>query len=71
MAQYNDAKADWISAAGSMGKLPRDGTVLGVQVPAGTSFNDFMARGLKGAQSNVTPPNAAPGTMPRYMSYGQ
>ncbi|RKE36635.1 hypothetical protein B0G76_2837 [Paraburkholderia sp. BL23I1N1] len=71
MAQYNDAKADWISAAGSMGKLPRDGNVLGVQVPAGTSFNDFMARGLKGATSNVTPPNAAPGAMPRYMSYGQ
>lgn len=70
MGVYNDAKADWISAAGSMGKLPRDGTVLGVQVPAGTSFNDFMARGLAGAQSNVTPPNAAPGTMPRYMQYG-
>jgi hypothetical protein len=71
MAQYNDAKADWISAAGSMGKLPRDGSVLGVQVPAGTSFNDFMARGIGGAQSNVTPPTAAPGAMPRYMQYGQ
>ncbi|MGF6643110.1 hypothetical protein [Paraburkholderia sp. GAS82] len=71
IAQYNDAKADWISAAGSMGKLPRDGTVLGVQVPAGTSFNDFMARGLANAQGNVTPPNAPPGALPRYMQYGQ
>lgn len=71
IAQYNDAKADWISAAGSMGKLPRDGTVLGVQVPAGTSFNDFMARGLANAQGNVTPPNAPPGPVPRYMQYGQ
>ncbi|MEZ7524004.1 hypothetical protein [Burkholderia vietnamiensis] len=70
MAVYNDAKADWISAAGTMGRLPRDGTILGVQVPAGTSFNDFMARGVGGAQTNVTPPNAAPGTMPRYMQYG-
>jgi hypothetical protein len=71
IAQYNDAKADWISAAGSMGKLPRDGNVLGVQVPAGTSFNDFMARGLPNAQGNVTPPSAPPGPVPRYMSYGQ
>ncbi|PTB28838.1 hypothetical protein C9I56_11145 [Paraburkholderia caribensis] len=70
MGVYNDAKADWISAAGSMGKLPRDGNVLGVQVPAGTSFNEYMARGVGGAQTNVTPPNSAPGTMPRYMQYG-
>ncbi|VVE59456.1 hypothetical protein PIN31009_05539 [Pandoraea iniqua] len=70
MAVVNDAKADWISGAGTMGRMPRDANVLGVLVPAGTSFNDFMARGLKGAQLNVTPPNAAPGTMPRYMQYG-
>jgi hypothetical protein len=70
MAVYNDAKADWISAAGSMGRLPRDGNILGVQVPAGTSFNEFMARGLAGAQPNVTAPTAAPGAMPRYMQYG-
>lgn len=71
MAVYNDAKADWISAAGSMGRLPRDGNILGVQVPAGTSFNDFMARGIGGAKTNVTAPTAAPGAMPRYMQYGQ
>ena len=72
MAVYQDARADWVSQVGSLGRAPQDITVQGVKVPKGTMFNDYMLRGAPKAMPSVTPPNAAPGQdLPSYMSYGQ
>lgn len=72
MAVYQDAKSDWMSNVGSMGKAPHDISVQGVIVPQGTTFNDYMKRGAPNAVPAVTPPSAGPGQdVPAYMKYGQ
>lgn len=66
VAQRENARADWISEYGSVGTSKKDGEVQGIQVPAGTSFNDFVKRGLKVGQPQV--PAAQPASaQPRYM----
>jgi hypothetical protein len=71
VALRENAKADWISEVGSTGKAPRDIEVSGIQVPAGTGFNDFLRRGLK--PQNITNPQAEPqggaqpAATPRYL----
>lgn len=40
-AVTNDAKAEWVAQVKSLRNAPGDVTVLGVRVPAGTSFADF------------------------------
>lgn len=71
VAARENAKADWISEVGNTGKATRDIEVNGIKVPAGTSFNDFVQRGLKPAQQPATPgagPAAAPAAGPRYLN---
>jgi len=71
VALRENAKADWISAVGNAGTAKQDVEVSGIQVPAGTSFNDFLRRGLK--PQNITNPQnpqaqpAQPAAQPRYM----
>jgi hypothetical protein len=72
MAVYQDAKSDWLSNVGSMGKAPHDVSIQGVMVPQNTTFNDYMKRGAPNAVPAVTPPSAGPGQdVPAYMKYGQ
>lgn len=40
-AAQENAKAEWLSQARHLGKAPRDITVMGTTVPAGTTFSDF------------------------------
>lgn len=65
VALKENAKADWISEVGNTGKTTRDIEVSGIKVPAGTSFNDFVRRGLK-PQDITNPPQPAAG-QPRYL----
>lgn len=65
VAMRENAKADWISEVGNTGKANKDIEVSGIQVPAGTSFNDFLRRGLKTQEvANPAQPAAA---RPRYL----
>lgn len=41
-AQLEDAKAQWISSVGTLGKPRTDIEIGGVKVPAGTTFNEFQ-----------------------------
>lgn len=43
-ATTGEAKAEWVAAVKHMGRAPRDIEVLGVKVPAGTTFVDFSRR---------------------------
>lgn len=66
VAARENARADWISEVGSTGTTKRDIEVQGIQVPAGTSFNDFVKRGLKVGEPEK--PAAAPAAAtPRYL----
>lgn len=44
IAQKEDAKAEWISAVGSLRTTPKDIAVGSVTVPAGTTFTEFIGR---------------------------
>lgn len=62
VAQAENAKAEWISQAGTVGAAPQDIRVSGVLVPKGMSFNEFLAKnpnlGEPLAQPNIkTAPN--------------
>ena len=65
VAMRENAKADWISEVGNTGKANKDIEVSGIQVPAGTSFNDFLRRGLKAQE--VTNPAQPAAARPRYL----
>lgn len=61
-AQSENAKAEWISQAGTVGQAPSDIRVGGVLIPKGMTFNEFMAKnpnlGESLAQPNIkTSPN--------------
>lgn len=64
LAQKEEAKADWISAVGALKTAPRDIEVMGVRVPAGTSFLDFVKRGVK--PDTTAPAAAKTGYMEKY-----
>lgn len=65
VAQANNAKAEWISQAGTIGAAPQDIRVSGVLVPKGMSFNEFLAKnpnlGEPLAQPNIKNAPNAPG----------
>lgn len=65
VAMRENAKADWISEVGNTGKANKDIEVSGIQVPAGTSFNDFLRRGLK--TQEVADPAQPAAARPRYL----
>jgi hypothetical protein len=54
------AEAEWVNSTGSLGRAKTDINIGGIQIPAGTSFVDFMrqygeqrAQGLAAQQANV------------------
>lgn len=46
-ATYGNAKSEWVASVGSLGKTKRDIEVDGVEIPAGSTFNDFASVYLK------------------------
>ena len=73
IAQKEEAKAEWISNVGALRNTPKDIEVMGIRVPSGMSFTEFVRKGIKlePAASPGTP--AAPGApgRPRYLDYGK
>lgn len=65
VAQAENAKAEWISQAGTIGAAPADIRVSGVLVPKGLSFNEFLAKnpnlGEPLAQPNIKNAPGQPG----------
>jgi hypothetical protein len=60
-ATAKSAEAEWVNSTGSLGRARQDINIGGIQVPAGTTFVDFMrqygeqrAQGLAAQQANVT-----------------
>ncbi len=51
----SDRKANWISANGSLAPTRRDMDVGGVQVPAGTTFNEFNGNAVKRDRQGAMP----------------
>jgi hypothetical protein len=64
-AQAQNAKAEWIAQAGSVGTAPQDIRVAGVLVPKGMSFNEFLSKnpnlGEPLAQPNIKTAPGQPG----------
>lgn len=66
-AQQENAKAEWISQAGTVGNAPTDIQVAGVLVPKGMSFNEFISKNpnlgaaLQQPNIKVSPQQAGPG----------
>jgi len=59
-AAAKSAEAEWVNSTGSLGRAKTDINIGGIQVPAGTTFVDFMrqygeqrAQGLAAQQANV------------------
>lgn len=63
IAQKEEAKADWISAVGSLSTTKKDIAIGDVTVPAGTSFVEFIGRTQGGAPKVKNATN--------YMSFGR
>ncbi len=63
IAQKEEAKADWISAVGSLSTTKKDIAMGDVTVPAGTSFVEFIGR----TQGAAPKPKNATG----YMNFGR
>lgn len=61
----DEAKAEWLSQVGNMSSAPRDLDIGGVQVAKGTSFNQFVRKGL--GQNSQTEQTSEPG----YLKYGR
>lgn len=59
-ASVNDAKSDWVTSVGSLGKTMRDIDVQGVRVPAGTSFQDFINKTIKIPGASTQPLQPSP-----------
>lgn len=55
IALKEEAKADWISSVGALKTAPQDIEVMGIRVPKGTSFVDFIRRGVKPEQATERP----------------
>lgn len=55
-AQVDDAKSEWMTSVGSLGKTARDIEVNGVHVPAGTNFQDFVTHKVKIPSAATQPP---------------
>lgn len=61
-ASAKSAEAEWVNATGSLGRAKQDIEIDGIQVPAGTTFVDFMRQfGEKRAQG-LAAQQAAPQT---------
>lgn len=45
-AAYQQMQAEWINQVGNMGSTKRDVEVLGVKVPAGTTFNGYATKNI-------------------------
>ena len=64
-AQAENAKAEWIGQAGTIGAAPQDIRVSGVLVPKGMSYNEFLAKnpnlGEPLAQPNIKTAPGQPG----------
>lgn len=74
VAQKEEAKAEWISSVGALRNTPKDIDVMGVRVPSGMSFTEFVRKGIKpeaAAQGAPATPGAAPAGQPRYLQYGK
>lgn len=65
IALKEEAKADWISAVGAMKTAPQDIEVMGVRVPKGTSFLDFVRQGVK-PEAAADKPAAKTGYLQKY-----
>lgn len=73
--QYNsavdDAKSEWVSTVGTLGKTQRDIDVQGARVPAGTTFQDFINKKIKIPGASTQPAPAAAGAKERLLqTYG-
>lgn len=55
VAASSDRKANWIAANGSLAPTRRDMDVGGVQVPAGTTFNEFNGNATKRGRQGDMP----------------
>ncbi len=55
VAASSERKANWISANGSLAPARRDTDVGGVQVPAGTTFNEFNGNAVKRDRQGAMP----------------
>lgn len=53
-AVMEEAKAEWTNMNGSMGSNKRDIEVLGVRVPQGTTFNNFVSKNFDSIQKQQT-----------------
>ena len=53
-AVMEEAKAEWANMNGSMGSNKRDIEVLGVRVPQGTTFNNFVSKNFDSIQRQQT-----------------
>ncbi|EPG5696677.1 hypothetical protein P5778_003825 [Acinetobacter baumannii] len=45
-AAYKQMQAEWVNQVGNMGSTKRDVEVLGVKVPAGTTFNGYATKNI-------------------------
>lgn len=64
-AMRDEAKSEWLSQVGNMSNAPRDLNIGGVQVAKGTSFAQFVRKGL--GQNSQTEQTSEPG----YLKYGR
>jgi hypothetical protein len=57
-AAVDDAKSEWLTSVGSLGKSMRDVEIQGVRVPAGTTFQNFINTKIKIPGAYTQPPGA-------------
>jgi hypothetical protein len=70
-AAVDDAKSEWLTSVGSLGKSMRDVEIQGVRVPAGTTFQNFINTKIKIPGAYTQPPAAAAGAKDRLLQmYG-
>jgi hypothetical protein len=71
-AVTEEAKADWVSSNGSLGRARSDIDIGGIQVPRGTSYPEFL-RQYQGQQADALAANRATNTVAgrSYMRFGQ
>lgn len=48
---YKQMQAEWVNQVGNMGSNKRDVEVLGIKVPAGTTFSNYASKNLNKALS--------------------